>query len=94
MAFGLQILTTDGLVNVVDLRAARLFFSQDLTSQSGTIVVNGFNEANGFIFLRPNDSNLVASWTWNNSSKVFSWSPYSGVSNSSSNMTAFFMVTT
>ncbi len=93
MSFGMAIQTSDGLVNVIDLRAARLLFSQNLTTQSGSITVASFSQANGFIYLRAN-SGFVARWTWNEGSKVFSWEPFSGVSNSSSNMTVFFMVTT
>lgn len=93
MSFGLQIQTTDGLVNVVDLRAARLLFTANLTTTSGSITVSSFSQANGFIYLRAN-SGFVATWSWDEGSKVFSWSPPSGSSNPSSNMTVFFMVTT
>jgi hypothetical protein len=94
MAYGLQVQTTEGLTDVSGLRAARLYRSLSISSSSGSSTISGFNSNDGFIFLRANDSAVVVSWSWNNASKVFSWSPINGTANPSSNMTAFFMVTT
>lgn len=94
MAYGLQLKTTEGLVSASSLRAARLYRSLSISTTSGSTAVPGFNPGDGFIFLRSNSSGLVASWSWNSTTNSFSWSPISGTSNPSSNMTAFFMVTT
>lgn len=94
MAYGLQVQTTEGLTDVSVLRAARLYSSLSISATSGSSTVSGFDSGDGFIFLRSNNSDVVARWYWNNTTKSFSWSPISGTSSPSSNMTAFFMVTT
>lgn len=94
MAYGMLIKTTEGLIDASAMRAARLYSSQQLNSTSGSRTISGFDSNDGFVYVRSNNSALAASWSWNNSTKVFSWSPVGNTSNPSSNMTAFFMVTT
>lgn len=94
MAYGLEILSTEGLVDVVTFRAARLYSSITLTTTSGSTAVSGFNSNDGFVYLRSNNSDIVANWSWNNSSGVLTWTANPNTSSPSSNMTAFFMVTT
>ncbi len=94
MSYGLSVHTTEGYVDVDSLRAARLFKSLQLTSTSGNVTVSGFNSTDGFIFVRSNNSDLAGTWSWNNSTKNLSWVATPFTSAPSSNMTAFFMVTT
>ena len=93
MAFGIEILTPDGLVDATQTRAARLHSRKTFTSSSGTKTVSGFNVNIGFIHLRANDGKTCSSWQWNNSSKVLTIAPQAGATNPSTNMTALFLET-
>lgn len=94
MSYGLSILTTEGSVDVTAMRAGRLYSSSVLTSSSGSLSVNGFDSTNGFIFVRANDNKIASAWSWDNNNQVLTFTATPNVSSPSTNMTAFFMVTT
>jgi len=94
MSYGFNVLTTEGLVNSFNLRSSRLYGSFQVSGTSGSLTVSGFDSNQGFIFPRPNDGKLLNEWSWNNNSKVFSWSPSFQSSDPSSDQTVFFIVTT
>jgi hypothetical protein len=94
MSYGMQILSTEGLVDVTTFRAARLYASEALTTSSGTRTVSGFSDTDGFIFVRSNTTDVAGEWSWDNSTKVLTWAALSNTSSPSTDMTAFFMVTT
>jgi hypothetical protein len=72
----MEILTAEGMVDVATLRTMRLFSVRDVTTTSGTITVAGFDLTKGHIFARPLNGSFgfAPSFSFNNTTKVLTWS--------------------
>lgn len=85
MPYGMEILTTNGMVDITGLRTARLHFSASLSGRSGTITIPGFDIVGGFIcFQTLGGLGLVTGTAFNNSTKVFTWTALAGTASPSS----------
>lgn len=78
MAYGFKILSTDGYVDIANMKTCQLITKQTRTAASGSFTVPDFNSTKGFVYKRVAvNSTVFASFVtqdWNNSTKVFSWS--------------------
>lgn len=76
MAYGFQVLTTNGYEDVLDFKVAQLLYKEVINTASGTRSLPNFSTSVGFIFtLTPNFGTII---TWNNTTKALSWSGFSG----------------
>lgn len=77
MSYGFEILTTDGLVDVTTLRAARLYQKETFSSSGAdtkTATITGFDISTGFYSVTAPAGKVfgVLDCTFNNTTKVFS----------------------
>lgn len=80
MSYGFQILTTDGLVNVADMRSASFVTQLRLTTVSGSVTVPTYQEnspanSTNLVYLRERDGKVTPTFTFDDATNVFSWEP-------------------
>jgi len=94
MAYGIEILTTTGMVSSANMKAARSFAIIIKTAKTGSFTVPGFDSTDGFIYVKSNDLKTPPEFSWNNSTKTLTYFHSRVASgNQSANMTWLFMVT-
>jgi hypothetical protein len=75
MAFGIEVYTSKGVTTLDDAAAARLVGKVEIRAVSGSASVPDFNSNTGFFFIH---NMAQMPWTpiitWNNSTKILSWS--------------------
>jgi hypothetical protein len=74
MAYGFEIQTNQGYVDVASIDVARYHYSFSTTSASGSVTVSGFDSSLGHISVIANDKKVPPKFSFNNSTKVFTWS--------------------
>ena len=100
MAYGMQIQTTEGFIDVGSLRTVRYLKSYSLsgnTTSSYQTYMPEFNSNNGILYIQRLDSaGLDPDWSFNNSNKILYWNcipastPFGAVARS----TSFRVITT
>lgn len=75
MAYGINVLTTNGLQNVRDIRGGRLIYSIRVSGRSGSVSAPDFDSARGEPFCFTNDLLVSPVISFDNSAKILSWSP-------------------
>jgi len=80
MAFGMQILTSDGYQNILDIRTARVYGSYAQTNHTGSLYLPGYTQVNnsGHITVQVNDNKSIPSYYWTESTKTLTWAPPGG----------------
>lgn len=98
MAYSLGIETTDGLIDIKYLRSAKHIVTLTLTGTSGSVSVSGYREAtaaggSNLCHLRANDGKVTPNFTFDDNTKVLTWSPDNNVppESHSSSITAIFV---
>lgn len=96
MAYGLEILTTEGVSSAEHIISAQLVHSQRISGKTGSITVPNYNDSIGYIYMakkQSGDFKVLPQFSFNNSSKVFSWSPGSAAldPHTSTDNLVFFM---
>lgn len=94
MAYGIEILTTEGYQNTAGMRTVRFVASYSKTGSSGTQILNGYDSNNGSIFVRATDGKFPPVWDYNNTTKVFSWNNSNAGFGTASNHSTAFTITT
>ncbi len=75
MAYGIEILTTSGVIDVADLATASIVATVVSATVSGSVVVSEFSEDRGdFIFVMDESKSKWPHVVWTESTKTLSWS--------------------
>lgn len=90
MAYGIEILTSTGKQSSDALNTYGIFYILQCSSQEGSATVSAYDSTKGFFVPRIQDSNNHQSFTWNNTTKLFSWAKTNGNTHSSNFTVAFF----
>jgi len=89
MPYGMEVQTTAGMISTLNMRAARLFFSQDVSGTSGNFVVPGFDMDKGHIVGVPIGNIIDPVFAFDNSTKTLFWAR--GVSSATSFRFFFYL---
>ena len=73
MSYGLSVLTTDGQQNVNDIRGGRLIESVRVSGINGSVSVPDFDSSRGEVFCFTNDVLVPPNTSFDDSTKVLSW---------------------
>lgn len=89
MAYGLQVYTTEGLVNIDTVFSAQIVGIVTATGSSGTInAPAAYSESTGNIHVVTNDAKIIPLLTYSSGSNLYSWS--SSFNIYSENFTVYF----
>lgn len=92
MTYGALILTSDGLQSINDIRGARLVDSYIGSSETGSVTISDFDSTKGEIFPFSLDGLSAPNISFNNSTKLLTWSGSTNTSSRNSKSTEFFFL--
>lgn len=90
MSFGIEILTSTGRQSSDALNTYGIFYILQCNSEAGSASIPEFDSNHGFYVPRVQNSNNHQIFTWNNSTKVFTWAKSNGNLHSSDFSVVFF----
>lgn len=74
MAFGIQVRTSRGMVDLAESQSCRLIEIIQATSVTGSVTIPGFDASDAnFFVVNDTDRWYIPSLDWNNATKVLSW---------------------
>ncbi len=74
MAYGIQVRTSKGMQDIVDLMGVRMIHIHQATTVSGSISIPDWDSPEGNYIVVNNSTRTRMPWVqWNNSTKVLSW---------------------
>jgi hypothetical protein len=87
MSYGMEILTTQGLVDIANVRCVRIISINRVIKSSGTtsgsVYVPTWSSTGGFYYTEINDANQPPRSTWNEAAKTLTWNDDVGLYNKS-----------
>lgn len=87
MSYGMQILTTEGLVDIANVRCMRVISINRVTKAAGTtsgsLSVPTWSSSGGHYYTEVNDAKQPPYSTWNEATKILSWQDDVGIYNKS-----------
>lgn len=92
MAYGMAVLTTEGMKSIGELRLSRLSASHNTTVKSGSVTINEASLIQGYITVNALDGKVRPFFEWDEVTKTLTW--YGGnveESQQSSNIQFLFM---
>tara|TARA_R110000851_G_scaffold106784_1_gene226395 strand:- start:925 stop:1218 length:294 start_codon:yes stop_codon:yes gene_type:complete len=94
MSYGIEISTTSLTKNIADSSPCRVMGLVEARTASGSQVVQGYDTNKGFIYINNLHSNYywVPVFTFDNSTKVFTWTKNPYIDSANDNVDFYFIM--